>query len=229
MTNDLAQTAISAALSGNWQKALEINKKILEEDPSDIDALNRLSRAHAELGDFIKARKAARSVIKFDRFNKIAQKSLTKWKGLKKGETYSSGPSSAQVFLEEPGKTKIVSLLHLGSSKIIAKLDSGDEVNLNTRPHKASVTTADGKYIGRIPDDLSSRLKKLTKHGNEYKTYVKSIGKKDVKVFLRETKRVEKLTNVPSFSTEKINYVSFTPPELVHKKKQISSQDDEEE
>lgn len=228
MNDTLAQDAISAALAGNWRKALEINTTILKEDQKDIDALNRLSKAYAELGKLNKARQTAKRVLKIDPFNTIATKSLEKWKGLKKGETYSSSPSPAQVFLEEPGKTKILSLLHLGSSKILAKLDSGDEVKLNTHSHRVSVITKDGRYVGRLPDDLSARLRKLIKYGNEYSVYIKSIDKNDVKVFIREIKRSKKLKDLPSFSTEKINYISFTPPELVHRM-ETSLEEDEEE
>ena len=231
MNNILAQNAISAALSGDWEKALEINKGIIKQNSKDIDALNRLSKAYAELGDIPKARKTAKKVLQLDTFNSIALKALDKWKGLKKGETYKSGPSSAQVFLEEPGKTKIVSLLHPGSEKILAKLDSGDEVKLKSHSHRVSVLTNDDKYIGRLPDDLACRLRRLIRYGNEYKAFVKAVDKKDVRVFIREVTRTKRLADVPSFSSEKINYLSFTPPESVHKKSfsQKDSEDDEEE
>lgn len=223
MDKDLAQEAIDLALSGKWDKAIRVNEVILKDNQEDIDALNRLSRAYSEIGKIGKARKTAKKVLEIDPFNTIASKALQKWKGLKKGELYKSGPSSAQSFLEEPGKTKILNLLHPGSPKLIAKLDAGDEVKLNTHSHKVSVCTKDGKYIGRLPDDLSARLRKLIKYGNEYKAYVKSVNKDEVKIFIRETKRVPKLADIPSFSTDKIDYISFTPPELVHKRDEIIS------
>lgn len=229
MNDDLSSKAVSAALNGNWEKAIEINKSIIKRDSKDVDALNRLARALAEHGDLNKAKTTARKVTKIDPFNKIALKSLEKWKKLKGGETYVSSPSSAKTFLEEPGKTKIVSLIHTGSVKTLSKLDSGDEVRLNSHGHKISVCTPDGKYIGRLPDDLSARLKQLIKHGNEYQIFVKSQTDNEVKVFIRETKRSEKLSDIPSFSSEKIDYISFTPPELVHKRGQIISESDDEE
>lgn len=228
MDTDLAQKAVSAAISGSWKQAAEINKQILKDNPKDVDALNRLARAFAELGNLVSARKTAKKVLKLDQFNTIATKSLEKWKGLRKGETYKSVPSSAQAFLEEPGKTKIVPLLHLGDAKVIAKLDAGDEVKLNPHGHRISITTVDGKYLGRLADDLSARLRKLIRYGNEYRVYVKSTGKNDLKIFVRETKRVEQLSDIPSFSTEKVDYISFTPPELVHKNEDTLSEEDEE-
>ena len=81
--NDLAQQAIYNALSCEWVKAVNVNEEILKENPSDIDALNRLARAQAELGKFKKARISAQKVIKIDPFNTIATKALLKWKNLK--------------------------------------------------------------------------------------------------------------------------------------------------
>jgi len=227
--NLLAQEAISAALSGNWNDAVKLNKNILHDDPNDIDALNRISRAHAELGDFMTAKKYAQSVLKIDPFNSIAAKAINKWKGLKKGDLVYSPPSNAQAFLEEPGKTKIVSLLHLGDTTVISKIDSGDEVKLNHHSHRVSLTTIDGKYLGILPDDLSAKIRKLISLGNEYKVFVKCADSKEVKIFIRETKRDKKLADIPSFTSEKIDYVSFTPPELVHKKDEPIFDEPEEE
>lgn len=229
MKDDLAQKAVTQAITGNWETALEINKQILKENPKDVDALNRLARAYAELGQLQKARSTAKKVLKIDTFNTIATKSLKKWRGLKRGDTLASGPSSAQAFLEEPGKTKIVSLIHLGDAKLIAKLDSGDTVRLNPLSHRVSILTQDGKYIGRLADDLSARLKQLMSFGNEYQAYIKSSDAEEVRIFIRESKRSKKLADIPSFSTEKIDYVSFTPPELVHKKEAIPGDESEEE
>lgn len=218
MDTDLAQQAVEQALTGDWQKAVDSNKQILKANKGDVDALNRMARAYAELGDVKRAKLTAEKVLRIDPFNSIATKSLKKWKKLKKGETNVSGPSSAKVFLEEPGKTKIVTLLHLGAPKVLAKLDSGDEVKLVPRRHRVSVTTMDEKYIGRLTDDLASRLIKLIKIGNKYCAFVKSTDDNGVNIFIREIERAEKLTDIPSFSSEKMDYVSFTPPELVHKK-----------
>ncbi|RLC32749.1 hypothetical protein DRH13_01205 [Candidatus Woesebacteria bacterium] len=230
MQYDLAQKAIAAALKASWKDALELNKTILKNDSTDVDALNRLARAHSELGEIDKAKQTAQKVIRIDPHNTIAAKALEKWKGLRKGEKTITSKFSARVFLEEPGKTKIVSLLHLGDSKkVLANLDSGDEVILKLGSHRISVCSLNKKYIGRLPDDLSASLIKLIKRGNEYQVFVKSSKPQEIKVFIRETKRVKELENIPSFSSEKINYISFTPPELVHKKQTIKETGEDDE
>lgn len=226
MDNDLSVKAISLALAGKWEEALKLNALILQKDPNDTDALNRLAKANSELGNLTKARGLAKKVTRLDPFNKIALKSLEKWKKLKKGDARFPNPSSTQTFLEEPGKTKIVSLIRVGSSKTIAKLDSGDQVRLSTHGHSATICTMDGMYVGRLPDDLSARLKQLFKHGNRYEAFVKSSGKDGVKIFIREVKRAKKLADIPSFSSEKIDYISFTPPEMVRKKEAIVTTDE---
>ncbi len=227
--DELAQEAISQALKGNWQKALEINQEILSKDSENIDALNRLARCLAELGRIKEAKATALKVLKIDPFNSIATKSLEKWKKLKKGEIYNSKPTKPDVFLEEPGKTKVVTLIHVGNPKILAKLDSGDEVKLNTHSHRICVTTMDGNLVGKLPDDLSAKLKRLISLGNAYQVFIKSISGRTVKVFIREVKRSPRLSHTPSFPPEKIEYVSFTPPELVHKKEEIVKEIVEEE
>jgi tetratricopeptide (TPR) repeat protein len=218
MDIDLAQQSIAAALEGSWEKAVTLNKEILKEDNKNVDALNRLARALSELGEISKAKKIAQQVIDLDPSNSIAIKALKKWTGIKSGDVIPSKTSSPEVFLEEPGKTKMVSLLHLGCMSVIGKLDSGDEVMINDHCHRVAITTMDGKYIGRLPDDLSARLKKLISLGNVYKSYIKSIDPENVEVFLREVQRGKKAGDTASFFPEKIDYVSYTPPELVRKK-----------
>lgn len=225
MNTDLAQDAIDAALCGSWGKALQLNEEILKENPKDIDALNRLGRAYAELGNVQKARENVTKVLKIDPFNSIAQKALDRWKGVKIGSVPMSGPISSQMFLEEPGKTKIVSLLHLGSQNRMAESNAGDEVKFNCRSHRVSVLSLSGKYIGRLPDDLSARIRKLDNLGYEYKAFIKSVDKTEIKILIRETKRPTKLSDIPSFPAEKLHYISFTPPELI-REEAVNRQDE---
>ena len=221
MDNHLSQKAINSALTGNWEKAIEVNTQILRKIPDDIDALNRLARAYVETGDVKKAKDTASKVLKLDPFNTIAKKSLDKWKSVGSGKGMGGGTTKSGSFLEEPGKTKITSLIHIGDFKVLANIDAGDEVHLNHHGHRAGITTMDGKFIGRLPDDISARLRKLIALGNRYKVWIKSADKSDVKVFIRETYRTPKLEDTASFSSEKIDYISFTPPELVHDKQEI--------
>lgn len=228
MDLSLAQQAIDAALSGNWVVAEKVNNQILEQDPDNKEALNRLGRAYAELGKIPKALTSYKRVLKLDPYNSIAKKAVerleridTKAAKLKKenGVSHATPASIANIFLEEPGKTKTVSLLHLGDKSVINMVDSGEEVRLLIQQHKACIHNSDNKYVGRLPDDIAIRLIKLSRAGNRYKAYARSVKLDEVKVFIREVERSASLEGIPSFPSEKTNYISFTPPELIHEEK----------
>lgn len=232
---DLAQRAIEEALGGNWEEALRLNKQILKENPTNKEALNRLARASFELGDIEKARTCYKRVLKLDPYNTIARKVLTRIggkrvKGSKKQENkISSSPLQINLFLEESGKTKSVSLIHLGDETVINDLAAGEEVKLIPHAHRVSIQTQDGHYVGRLPDDLSRRLIELTRVGNKYRTLIKAISLDTVKVFIREIKSSPVLGNLPSFpSSEKLNYVSFTSPDFIHEEKPDTSSFEDE-
>lgn len=231
MDIDLAQQAVVAALSGNWKTAIKLNKKILSTDTKNVDALNRLARAYGELGEIKKAYLCAKKVLKTDPTNKIAEKSLKKWKEIKSNEGVSPAVNSfsPHTFLEEPGKTKLVTLLNLGDTAVLINLDTGDEVELTPHAHRVSVLTKDGKYIGRLPDDLAARLKNFMKQGNGYEVLIKSNDPEEIKVFIREVRKSEKLADIPSFQSEKIDYATYTPPELVHKGEESPTQVESDE
>ncbi len=217
MDTSLAQNAINLALHGKWEEAVAANLEIIKLTPTDIDALNRLARAYAESGKIDLAKTTTKKALDIDATNPIALRCLEKWKSIKNGTTHTSITTPPESFIEESGKTKLVILLHPGDTKVLATVDSGDEVKLEPHPHSISVATTDGKYIGKLPDDLAARLRVLIKSGNKYQAAIKSINSKDVTVFIKETEKGPNLKNGTSFPTEKIDYVSFTPPELVHK------------
>ena len=217
MEATLAQKAISYALSGQWEEAVKANLDLLKDNSDDIDALNRLARAYVELGKVAEAKRTALKVLKIDPSNPIAQKSLEKWKNGNTSEASTAPYAPVDSFLEVPGKTKLVPLINLGDEKFFTNLDPGEEVKLFATSHKVSVVTHDGKYLGRLPDDLSARLGNLMKGGHKYQVIIKAVSPKELTVFIRETSRGKSQADTASFSQEKIDYVSFTPPELVHK------------
>lgn len=217
--DDLAQQAISQALSGNWQEAVELNELILKSFPENTDALVRLSKAQIELGSPERARKNLEKTLRIDPLNGIAAKLLARAKTAGKAGEITHTKVDPQMFLEEPGKTKLTELTHLGDKGIILQLDPGDEVKLNTGGHTISVSTINDRHIGRIPDNLGFRLKKLVSEGFSYQALVKSADPDAVKVFIRETDRPVKAASVMSFPIERAD-----SEEQVHEE----SPDDEE-
>lgn len=199
MNDYLAQKSIALALIGNWKEAIKVNKEILKESPADTDTLNRLAKAYFESGNSAKAKNVCQKIIKIDPINSIAVKNLAKWKGIKEKCPSETKPSSTASFIEESGRTKLVSLLNLGDAKIIGNLNICDEVKLAAHTHRVSLTTVDGKYIGRLPDDLALRLRGLISLGNIYQVFIKSIDQKGIKVFIKEIQKSKKTKNTPSF------------------------------
>lgn len=203
MNTDPAHQAITMALCGKWKEALLLNKEVLRLTPDDTDALNRLAKAHFELGEVEMAKKYAKKCLSLQPTNQIARKSLERWSGLKAGGTSTSSPTKPEAFLEEPGRTKVTTLLNLSSQDAILLLNPAEELKITISGHRVCLGNTGGKHIGVLPDDLSARLKLFIKKGNEYQIFVKSAKKNEVKVFIRETKRCQELVDTPTFAIER--------------------------
>lgn len=192
----LVQDAIAAAKNQNWEAAVAINSEILERSPHDLGALNRLGLAYIQLSRPIKARQAFKAVLERDKSNLIAKKHLENLKN-KNG---APAPLSNTYFIEEPGKTKITELHRLARKDLLTSLRIGQVCRLVTKKNKyISIETEDGKYIGSLPDDLSYRLHKLMKRGNEYTCLVHSFFENSCSVHLQESKTSPKNKHLQSF------------------------------
>lgn len=203
MFDELARKAIDAALKNDWDTALALNHKILENNDGEIGALNRISQAYLQMGNLKEARQAAEKVIELDPLNVIAPKRIEKIDMLEKNGL---SPQSVQVeahidrvFIEEPGKTKVVSLINVCEHTKLITLNAGDSVNMITKQHKVIITSHEESYIGRLPDDIANRMIYLTGLGINYATYIKSIKKDFVQVFIREVKPAQDIDNLVSF------------------------------
>ena len=196
----LKNQAIQTALEGNWQNAIAINKTLIQEDPSDIDALNRLALAYAITGKLKEAKSTYQKVLNLDSLNPIALRNLKRLKD--KGATLGS-TSNGQInnkFLEEPGKTKVVELVNIAQIKIIEALRTGQSVELSIK--RLKIFVLEGKqYIGVLPDDIARRLIKFIKAGSQYEAYIKSSNPHKVTVFIKETKKAGRLKDQPSFTS----------------------------
>lgn len=201
-TAGLEQQAIESATLGVWNKAIKLNQEILESDPENIAALNRLAKAFLESGNHDKAIKTYKKVLAIDRYNPIASKNIERLESGKSTVSKEKSVNSSLVvglFLEEPGKTKVVKLLRLTSPEVLAEMDCGDVVCLIPQKRFIIVKKESGEYIGRLPDDISYRLTSLIKGGNRYKANILGVNRQSLEIFIRETFRSQKLRNLPSF------------------------------
>lgn len=218
MSSDLTTQAVNAALTNNWQEAIKTNLAILTENPKDVEALNRLARAYKEAGEIRLAQKTYRKVLKIDRFNPIAAKNLKLLESFpKRSKTPPSNLNSCQpqMFLEEPGKTKVVNLVNLAPTSTLLPLSSGNQTNLLIKRRAVTVVDAKGTYLGALPDDLSAKLIKFIKGGNRYEVFVKTVSKNSLSVFIREVYRAPRFKNQPTFPGAGGEYYTFVRPETV--------------
>ncbi len=210
----LKDQAIKAALNQDWPLAIEINHQILASQ-SDIPTLNRLGFAYMQLGDTQKAKDAYNQVLEIDKYNPIATKSLEKLKQFK--AEHVNGHTKPQkfitTFIEEPGKTKTITLVRPANHDILLTLNPGFPVTLTGKKHRVVVETDTGKYIGCLPDDIGHKLGRLIGLGYSYQAIIKSANHKSVSVFIKEISRSKKGRNLPSFGASSASISSLPQTE----------------
>ncbi len=194
----LKTQAIQTALQGDWQAAVTLNQMLLEEDANDIDAMNRLAFAKASLGDSKEAKNIYQKVLLLDANNPIAIKNLQRLSGAN-GKFASNHLHVNNVFIEEPGKTKVIELINIADRKVISPLRNGEHLSLGVKRMKIFVHDSEKQYIGMLPDDIGNRLIKFIDGGNQYEAYVKTVTNNKVIILIKEVKRALKFKNQPSF------------------------------
>lgn len=227
----LKSQAIHTALRGDWQTAISLNKKLLKENPNDIETLNRLAFAFIVLGKAKEAKQMYQKVLSLDSQNPIALKSLRRLTNSPKNgfQTHQLATDMDTLFLEETGKTKVIELVNVAEPRIVANLMTGELLTLQVKRLKIFVLDEKKRYIGMLPDDIGKRLNRLLKGGNCYQVYIKAIEARKVTVFFRETKRATRFKNQPSFvSTDKTKSL-MSKHHTTHKEAEIYISEDEEE
>lgn len=204
----LKTQAIQTALLGDWNSAISLNQELLKDNPNDIETLNRLALAYTALGKFKEAKILYQKALMLDNQNLIAIKNLKRLSETKKiGMINPHAPLASNInslFLEENGKTKIVELINIAQPNLIMHLMTRELLTLQIKRLKIFVLDSNKQYIGMLPDDIGKRLIKFLKGGNTYEVCVKAAQEHKVTVFIRETKRVTRFKNQPSFiATEK--------------------------
>jgi len=213
MTTDLRKQAINAATKLEWAQAVDLNLAYLDENPKDFDTCNRLGYAYLQLGKLDKAARAYQKTLALDPYNNIAGKSLEKIKLLKTGVVITNNQSTTPIktsFLEEPGKTKTVTLVRPADTKILASLNIGTSLLLVPKKFRVNVETSSATYIGSLPDDVTYKLVRFLKHGYKYDCLVKSVTPKSVSIFIKELLRPKKYLQVPSFPATGPSKVPFS-------------------
>ena len=71
---ELEEAAVQMALEGRWQEAEQLNREILEQNPANVEALNRLGKALLELGRYEESYTIYGQSLDVDPYNRIARK-----------------------------------------------------------------------------------------------------------------------------------------------------------
>lgn len=202
MDDPLISKAIQSALNQNWLEAIRFNLELIKVNSEDVETLNRLAFAYLKSGDILNAKAHYQKVLRIDKFNPIANKNL-KWLNRITQSDIHQNPAVISppptVFLEEPGKTKIVLLVNLAPVKVLCNLLVAQEVKLLPKKHSIEVRDNLDGYIGALPDDVSYKLLKFFTGGNTYTAYIKGVTQNSVSIFIRELSRSQKFNNLPSF------------------------------
>ena len=218
------QEAIQAALEGDWDKAVTLNTLLTEEYPEDSDILNRLGKAFSELGQVNKAKATFEKVLEDDPYNPIAIKNLERLSTLRgadiKPKEQGSKPLSADMFIEELGKTKTVEVFDLAMPKILIHLRIGDSVKLANTKDSVSVISEDDHRLGKLNPFWGKEIAQAIDLKSEFKAVVKAVtvGKdqrtSSLSIFVRETKHSSKLAH-PVFPIENNNFTPFVREETL--------------
>lgn len=206
---DLSQQAIEAALKQDWTQAIKLNSELLKLKKDNIGALNRLAFAYIKVKKLNEAKKTFRKVLELDPYNSIAEKNLSKLDNIGENADCADSKSvtSPLLFLEEPGKTKVVTCVNMAPKKVLSAVSCGQEVYLKAKNYCVEVRDIANNYLATLPDDLSFRLIKLMGADNQYQVFVKSVNKNTLVVFIKETKRGKKFADQPSF----VSNIIYTP------------------
>jgi len=111
----LADQATAAALEADWPRAAELNQKLVEASPEDVEARNRLGRALLELGRLDEAKAAFAEVLKIEPYNSIAIRGnsrVTTLQEHKQKPFTTTTKTQPRLFIEDMGKTGILRLIN---------------------------------------------------------------------------------------------------------------------
>lgn len=202
--------AITLAMEGRWQEAVDVNKNIIQNFPHDVDAYNRLGKALMELGEYPKAKEAYEKGLQLDQYNVIAKKNLQRLAHLDSAQTTS--PANAEkaephLFIEEIGKAGVVSLYQISSADRLVKMMAGDKVVLKPQDASLLVESNRGEYLGLVPSKYGQRLVRLMAGGNKYAAAIVASSENSISIIIREIYQDPSLIGQVSFPGRKLEEI----------------------
>ena len=200
---DLSRDAISLALTGEWERAADVNRAILELFADDVEAMNRLGKALMELARYDEAKQLLEKVVFIAPYNTISKKNLARLTNLEGSPATTKQvrkPTGLpQLFIEESGKSGSTVLRKTASAQTIARIAPSDAANLVAENNTMNVYTRDGEYLGQVEPKLAQRLARLMCGGNKYEAAIIGVKDHGISIIIRETFRHRSQQDVCSF------------------------------
>ena len=230
----MSRDAIALALKGEWERATEVNRAILELFADDVEAMNRLAKALMELDQYGEAREVLNRVASIAPYNTIAKKNLARLTNLESNPVSSNGArkggSIPHLFIEESGKSGTTLLRKSATGSTLARIAPSDPANLVVENNVMTVCTKNGEYLGQVEPKLGQRLIRLICDGNKYEAAVIGANDQGISIIIRETYRHRSLQNVCSFpSKTKEEHRVYLEDNLARYIRDDLEEDDEEE
>lgn len=185
----LADQAVAAALDADWPRATELNTKILEAAPDDVEARTRLGRALIEQGKPEDAKVAFAEVLKAEPYNSIAIRGAQRVNQLlehKSKAVTTNTKTQPRLFIEDMGKTGILRLINPAPAHILARYSAGSECQLREQEGLLAVHARDGELLGFLEPKVGRRLIDLIRTGNQYVAAIVSNDQANARVAIRE-------------------------------------------
>ena len=193
MKEDKIKTAVLHAMQGKWKDAIKSNEEIILENPTDVDAFNRLGKAFSEIGEIKKSKNAFQNVI--------AKKNLARIELINNSKTKPKNtlPSNILISVEKSTEITTTTLVNLASSNILISLSAGQKLEIITDKDILKINNESGQYIGQIEPKIGLRLSKLIKGGNKYNATVMSVNQEEVIILIKEIFKHPSQANIASF------------------------------
>ena len=155
------EEARRAALDGNWDAAIEINRELIARDPKDSAAYNRLGRAFLERRDYAAAYEAYSDALKSDPANLISRRNLQRLEHLRSAKEPGQDAPATEfprtlVFIEEVGKTWVDELVNPEPMAELAEIYAGQKLELVPEGNRLAVHDSSGRRIGEIEASRAS-------------------------------------------------------------------------
>ncbi len=236
----LIEDARISAQEGRWDDALAINAQLIERNPKDAEAFNRIGRAHLALGQFNDALEAYRNALRADPANLIARRNLQRLDLLTHRAADAPDPVIAAdpmprtaVFIEEVGKTWVDELVNPAPAPELAEVFPGEQVELTQEGNRLVVYRKDGRRLGEVEARTAERIIGLMGHGNRYEAFALGISGQSLRIILREVHRAPELVNTVSFPRQITSRAYLRERDLLRARDEsdffLTDEDDDEE